>query len=76
MTEPAPKTKTTLVSTVEIRTNGSKQPPITVWDMPMKVEQRGDLTALIFWVIGGTTAVTILLSDGDKRDLINMLRRK
>jgi hypothetical protein len=70
------KAKHTLVSVVEVRTNGSVQPPITVHDMPMRVEKQGDLTALVFWVIGGTTAVTVLLTDGDKRDLINMLRRK
>ena len=71
--------KTTLVTAVEVRM--PQRSPVTVWDMPMKVEHRAGMggppiTALIFWVLGGETAVTVLLSDGDKRDLINMLRRK
>lgn len=72
-------TKSTIVRTVEMRINGSS--PFTVHEMPVKVEHRGGmggdpLTALIFNIPGENTAVTVLLSDGDKRDVINLLRRK
>jgi len=68
-----------MVRAVEIRVNGDV--PWTVHEMPVKVEHRGGmggdpLTALIFNVPGADTAVTVLLSDGDKRDVINLLRRK
>jgi hypothetical protein len=68
-----------MVRTVELRVDGG--PPFTVHEMPVKVEHTGgmggeSLTALVFNVPGDKTAVTILMSDGDKRDVINLLRRK
>ena len=61
---------TTLVKAIEIL---GAMPPGTIWDMPVRVEKRDDLTALVFHAPYAHTTVTVLLSDGDRLDLIKML---
>lgn len=62
---------TTFVEAVEVRTPDSQ--PIVVWDMPVRLEKRDDLTALVFYTSSEPTTVTVLLSDGDRLDLIRIL---
>jgi len=63
---------TTFVTAVEVRT--TKQSQTTVWEMPVTVEKRDDLTAIVFSTEAGIfPVVTILLTESDKRDLIRML---
>jgi hypothetical protein len=62
---------TTFVTAVEVRQPNSG--PITVWEMPVKVEKREDLTALVFHTDTELTTVTVLMTEADKHDLIRML---
>lgn len=69
------ETKTSLVKGVEVRT--SDRSLTRTWEIPVRLEERDGLTALVFTAGGGIyPVVTILLSGADKIALIEMLGGK
>jgi len=63
--------RTTLVTAVEVRPpDGS---PITIWEMPVSIAIRDDYQALVFHTSSELMTVTVLMSDGDREDLIRLL---
>jgi hypothetical protein len=65
------QTKTSLVTAVEVRR--PDEAALTLWEIPVKVERRDDLTALVFHTPSELTSVTVLLSGGDRIALIELL---
>lgn len=64
----------TLITAVEVRTPDAS--PLTVWEMPVRAERRDDLLALVFHTESELTTVTLLLSEGDRRALALLLRKR
>jgi hypothetical protein len=65
-------TKSSLVTAVEVRTSNKSQ--TTVWEQPVRVEQRDDMTALVFSTVAGVfPVVTVLLTGADRIALIELL---
>lgn len=68
-------TKTSLVTGVEVRTSEDKL--THTWQMPVHIEERDGLTALVFHAGGGIyPIVTVLLTGADRIALIEMLGGK
>jgi hypothetical protein len=44
-----------------------------LWELPVRVEKRDDLTALVFHTPSEQTSVTVLLTGGDRIALIELL---
>lgn len=67
--------KTSLVTGVEVQT--SKASVTHTWQMPVTIEERDGLTALVFHAGGGIfPVVTVLLTGADRIALIEMLGGK
>jgi hypothetical protein len=64
-------TKTSLVTAVEVRK--PDESPLILWELPVRVEKRDDLTALVFHTPSEQTSVTVLLTGGDRIALIELL---
>lgn len=64
-------TKTSLVTAVQVDIPGRSR--TILWELPVKVETRDDLTALVFHTPSEETAVTVLLTGGDRIALIELL---
>lgn len=63
--------RTSLVTAVEVRVNGDG--PWTMHEVPVRREDRDELTALVFALPGGDTSATVVLTGGDRIALIELL---
>jgi hypothetical protein len=62
--------RTSLVTGVEVRTSEST---MYASQMPVRLEERDGLTALVFYTPGEETVVTILLTGADRIALIELM---